>query len=241
MKKHIWLFILGFYAIIHLLNAVGLITHSILYALAWFLFAVIDIVVIGYAIKSSKQGKRLGKVIAITLSIWLLLQSSLSLAVMLKGNSKDTKNADVIFVLGYQLDNDNMTSTLISRLEKAYDYAIDNPDCRIVVSGGITRNNTVSEASLMKDALISFGIDEDRIVAEENSKDTIENIKYCKALMNSGEKVVIISSQYHCSRVQEIAKKQGLEVTTLGAKAPINLLMNQLMIEKIATVLVWLG
>ena len=77
--------------------------------------------------------------------------------------------------------------------------------------------------------------------AEENSKDTIENIKYCKELMDGGEKVVIISSQYHCSRIQEIAKKQGLEVSTLGANAPINLLMNQLMIEKIATIFVWLG
>ena len=38
-----------------------------------------------------------------------------------------------------------------------------------------------------------------------------------------------------------LAKKQDLEVSTLGANAPINLLMNQLMIEKIATIFVWLG
>lgn len=241
MKKYLWIIILGFYAVVHLLNALGLIGHSLLYAMAWLLFGLIDIAVILFALKSQKDGKKLGKVISIALSVWLLLQSSLSLAVMLKGTSKDTKNADVVFVLGYQLDNDQMSSTLISRLEKAYDYAVDNPHCKIIVSGGITRNNTVSEASLMKKALVSFGIDENRIVSEENSKDTIENIRYCKNLMDNGDKVVIISSQYHCSRVQEIAKKQDLQVSTLGAHAPINLLMNQLMIEKIATVLVWLG
>ena len=241
MKKYLWTIVLGFYALIHLINAAGLLVHSLLYAAAWVLFACIDLGVMFFAFISEKQGKKLGKIISIILSVWLIMQSCLSLAVMLKVNSKDTENADVVFVLGYQLDHDKMTSTLISRLEKAYDYATDNPNCKIIVSGGITRNNTVSEASLMKNALISFGIDEERIISEENSKDTIENIKYCKELMDNGDKVVIISSQYHCSRVQEIAKKQGLEVSTLGAKAPINLLMNQLMIEKIATLLVWLG
>lgn len=241
MKKYIWILILGFYAVIHLLNVLGLLSSSLLYAACWFLFACIDLAVIFFALKAHKEGKRLGKILSVILSVWLLLQSGLSLGVMLKGNSHDTKDADVLFVLGYQLDHDKMSDTLIYRLEKAYDYAIDHPNCKIIVSGGITRNNTVSEASLMKDALIAFGIDESRITAEENSKETIENIMYCKQLMDGGEKVVIISSQYHCSRVQEIAKKQGLDVATLGSKAPINLLMNQLMIEKIATVLVWLG
>lgn len=234
MKKYVGNIIILIFALLHIVNGIGLISHSILYAVIWFLFAIIEIAITVYSFYLIKKQSKWGIVISTIGSVWLTIQAILSIVILCNSISFDTSKADKVFVLGYQLENNQMTSTLVSRVDKAYDYAKENPDSVIIVSGGVTGKNKVSEASLMKNALISFGLDEGRIITEENSKDTIENIKYCKNLISSGEDVVIISSHYHCARIKLIAKEQGLEVKTIGANCPINLLMNQLMIEKIA-------
>lgn len=200
----------------------------------WFLFAIVESIIAAYSFIMIKKQRKLGVVISAIVSIWLTIQAVLSIVILCNSISFNTSKADKVFVLGYQLEDNQMTSTLVSRVDKAFEYAKNNKDSMIIVSGGITKNNKVSEASLMKNTLMSYGLDEDRIITEENSKDTIENIKYCKNLISSGEDVVIISSHYHCARIKLIAKEQGLEVKTIGANCPINLLMNQLMIEKFA-------
>lgn len=234
MKKYIGIIIIVLFALLHVINGIGLISHSILYACIWFLFAIVESIIAAYSFIMIKKQRKLGVVISAIVSIWLTIQAVLSIVILCNSISFNTSKADKVFVLGYQLEDNQMTSTLVSRVEKAYEYAKKNKDSMIIVSGGITKNNKVSEASLMKNTLMSYGLDEDRIITEENSKDTIENIKYCKNLISSGEDVVIISSHYHCARIKLIAKEQGLEVKTIGANCPINLLMNQLMIEKFA-------
>ena len=234
MKKYIGIIIIVLFALLHVVNGVGLINHSILYACIWFLFAIVESIIAAYSFIMIKKQRKLGVVISAIVSIWLTIQAVLSIVILCNSISFNTSKADKVFVLGYQLEDNQMTSTLVSRVDKAFEYAKNNKDSMIIVSGGITKNNKVSEASLMKNTLMSYGLDEDRIITEENSKDTIENIKYCKNLISSGEDVVIISSHYHCARIKLIAKEQGLEVKTIGANCPINLLMNQLMIEKFA-------
>ena len=236
MKKQICKFIILFFALIHVLNALFLVKTSIIYSAIWLLFAIIEVAVVIVSTRISKQKKRLGQVIACSLAIFLIIQSLLSSIIMIRSISSSTANADYLLVLGYQLDDDQMSKTLIYRVERAYEYASRYPDCKIIVSGGITGKNTVSEASLMKDALVAYGINEERIIVEDKSTSTVENLEYCKSLLQEGEKIVCISSNYHCSRIKVIASNVGIDLKTIGAKAPINLLMNQLMIEKIATI-----
>ena len=234
MKKYIGIIIIVLFALLHVVNGVGLINHSILYACIWFLFAIVESFIAGYSLIMIKKQKKLGIVISAIVSAWLMIQAILSIVILCNSISFNTSKADKVFVLGYQLEDNRMSDTLIYRIDKAYEYAKRNPKSVIVVSGGITGKNTVSEASLMKIKLMSYGLEENRIITEENSKDTIENIKYCKNLVSNGDDVVIISSHYHCARIKLIAKEQGLEVKTIGANCPIHLLMNQLMIEKFA-------
>ena len=234
MKRYFGIYIIVFFALLHLVNGIGLINHSIAYACIWFVFTIIESLIALVSYKMIKKENKWGSIISIGLSSWLCFQTILSMIIMLNSISFNTSNADKIFVLGYQLDHNQMSETLVYRVEKAYEYINDNPNTVVIVSGGFTRENTVSEASLMKNALVAYGVNDSKIITEENSKDTIENIKYCKNLVDSGESVVIISSHYHCARIKLIANEQGLDVKTIGAKCPLNLLMNQLMIEKIA-------
>ena len=236
MKKYIGIIIITLFAVLHVVNGIGLINHSILYACIWFLFAIIESLIAMYSFIMIKKQRKWGIVLSVIVSVWLTIQAILSIVILCNSISFNTAKADKVFVLGYQLEDNRMSDTLIYRLDKANEYAMKNPDSVIIVSGGITGKNTVSEASLMKIQLMSYGINEHRIITEENSKDTIENIKYCKELVSNGDDVVIISSQYHCARIKLIAKEQGLSVKTIGAKCPLNLLMNQLMIEKFAMI-----
>ena len=114
-----------------------------------------------------------------------------------------TKNADYVVVLGYALEDNQMTETLKLRLDRTYEYAIDNPNANIVLCGGVTGSNTVSEAKVMYDYLVTKGI------------------------------VSTLSSNYHVYRASKICEKAGFEVHTLGSKAPILLLPNQFLHEKL--------
>ena len=98
------------------------------------------------------------------------------------------------------------------------------------MSGGITSNNTKSEAEVMKDYLIKNGI-ENRIVLEDKSCDTLENIANCKKYINDNSNIVLISSNYHIFRAKIICKLNGLKVKAIACYTPIFELIKHLFIE----------
>ena len=59
--------------------------------------------------------------------------------------------------------------------------------------------------------LIRQGIPEERILKEEKSKTTAENIQYSKKFIKSKESVGIVTNNFHMFRALQIAKRQGLE------------------------------
>jgi uncharacterized SAM-binding protein YcdF (DUF218 family) len=82
---------------------------------------------------------------------------------------------------------------------------------KVIVSGGKV-SSSVSEADLMKEYLIQNGIEEQRILLDHESRDTIENIANCKQIMlkNSLETCIIISNSFHIRRIQCIARSLSL-------------------------------
>ena len=64
----------------------------------------------------------------------------------------------------------------------------------------------------MADYLVKQGIDKERIILEDTSRNTVENIKNSKAFMSdSYNGVGIITNNFHVFRAVKIAKAQGLE------------------------------
>ena len=88
----------------------------------------------------------------------------------------------------------------------------------------------------MKSILVSYGIDSIRVFEEDQAKSTIENMRFCQDFIAEDDKVVVITSNYHCLRAKTLAKKMGYSVKTIGASAPLKLLMNQLFLEKISLI-----
>lgn len=91
---------------------------------------------------------------------------------------------DFIIVLGAQVRGDTPSVTLQYRLESAYDYLMVNPQTKAVLSGGQGPDEIMTEAEAMRRYLVGKGIEEERLILEEQSTSTYENLKYSFAIID---------------------------------------------------------
>ena len=112
-------------------------------------------------------------------------------------------------------------------LDKAYEYLVENENTIVIVSGGKGDGEEISEGQAMFDYLVGKGIQADRIIIEQESTNTNENITYSSRYLEKDKSVVIVTNGFHVYRGVSIAKKQGFEhVEGLGAKTDRILLIN---------------
>lgn len=161
-----------------------------------------------------------------------------ALIILIASIDFDTDNADYLVVLGHRLVGDLLSLTLIMRLDKAVKYLKTNPNTKVILSGGKTKNNNITEAMAMEEYLIQKHISKDRIIKEMYALDTIDNIKYSKELIkDNNSKVVVLSSRYHILRIKMISKMLNFNAKFIAANASpqdsiINLLKEEyLMID----------
>lgn len=133
---------------------------------------------------------------------------------------------DVIIVLGAGLRGEEPLPILEKRLDAAHRYALANPDALILVSGGQGENETVAESQAMKDYLVKKGIDASRIIEENASESTMENLANCKVILDGmgfGKgKIALVTSDYHILRATEVAEMVGFcEVATVSSATPV--------------------
>ena len=128
---------------------------------------------------------------------------------------------DYVIVLGAQMKADGPSSTLKARLDRAIEYLEENPDTKVIVSGGQGSDEIISEAEGMKKYLVQNGIAEEKILMEDNSVNTNQNLKFSSEYINIEEDTVgIVTSNFHIYRSVRLAKKQGYEnVCGIAAKS----------------------
>ena len=122
------------------------------------------------------------------------------------------QNLDYIIVLGAQVREDGPSVVLRYRLDAAIEYLNKNPNTMCIVSGGKGANEPFSEAEGMAEYLLKNGIEKSRIILEDTSTNTVENIRNSKILMDlSYQNVGIVTNNFHVFRAVQIAKAQGLK------------------------------
>ncbi len=90
---------------------------------------------------------------------------------------------DYVIVLGAQVKPDGPSKTLRLRLDKAAEYALQNPDTVMVLSGGQGSNEPQTEAEAMKAYLLEKGVPENQLILEQQSASTVENMAYSLGLI----------------------------------------------------------
>lgn len=126
----------------------------------------------------------------------------------------DTTNNECgyIFVLGCGLRGENLTRAGISRADAAIEYLNKNPNCNAILCGGQGNNELISEAQALYNYMVKHGIDSSRLLKEEKSTDTRENIQFATKLMPKGHSTVgVVTNDFHLYRSSLILKKSGFE------------------------------
>ena len=91
------------------------------------------------------------------------------------------------------------------------------PQARIVFSGGSGRlvyGGSTTEAELAARLFESFGIAKERITLEDKSRDTLENARFTKELVQPrpGERWLLVTSAHHMPRSVALFRAEGFAV-----------------------------
>jgi len=145
---------------------------------------------------------------------------------MIYGRLATGRGADFVIVLGSGLkDGGRVPPLLASRLDRGRavfeDIAARGGDGPVlIVSGGKGSDERVSEAAAMAAYLTERGFPAGRIVREDRSRTTEENLLFSKAIMDRarpGSRCVIVTSNYHVFRAAILARRAGIDGQVTGA------------------------
>lgn len=140
---------------------------------------------------------------------------------------------DYLVVLGAQMKATGPSKALQYRLDKAVVYLEENSETKVIVSGGQGSDEHVSEAQGMYDYLIEQGIAHNRIIMEDRSRNTFENLTFSANFLDKeNDSVGVVSNNFHVFRAVKIAEKAGYEnVCGIAARGEPFLQYNNMMRE----------
>ena len=157
----------------------------------------------------------------------LLVAAVIISVLMIKAAGTSDGNSSTVIVLGCRVKGDVPSLMLSRRINAAYEYLEKNPGTICIASGGQGGDELISEAECIKNVLVERGISPDRIIMEDKSTSTDENIRFSLQKMEengiSGE-AVIITNDFHQLRAKMICQKYGLEVSAVSAETSLYLL-----------------
>jgi len=142
-----------------------------------------------------------------------------------KHTPSTTPGARCLLVLGKRLRNGAITIDYALRLKKAWALQTKARHCRIVVLGGGRGANGRTEAYQGKEYLVACGVPRSRIILEDRSSNTLENLREARAVLGnaSGGHAVLITSRYHLARSHALAASLGLSHTLCAAEERLHL------------------
>lgn len=182
--------------------------HVTYFEYIYFVFAGICIL----HILKFKIHRKLKYIIHILVTVVLLSFVIIEIDIINKGKENKPVKTEYVLVLGSGLENNQMTHDLKLRLDKTLEYLNIYPDTKIIVSGGILRGNTISEAQVMSEYLINHGIKEENIILEDKAVNTRTNFKYSYQLMKKDKSVTVITNDYHMKRSLYLGNSLDLDL-----------------------------
>ncbi|MDO4439107.1 MAG: YdcF family protein [Eubacteriales bacterium] len=201
----------------------------------WIFFAAV-LAMMGYFSmrKINKVGslpKRLPVFVFTSFVLGVIVFSVIMNFVIKESRKAEKPGLNYVVVLGAKVYPDGISKSLKKRLDKAYEYHLENPDTIFVLSGGQGSDEVVPEALAMYNYLHLKGIPEEKLLIEMNSRNTLENIVFSKKQIDMDRKkhyysaypdplsIGILTSDFHVMRAVKIAKKQGYK-NVYGIAAP---------------------
>ena len=169
--------------------------------------------------RPSKGKQTIIQILAVTASAGVVILMAAMNLITVSGQTDwdNAKKADYAIVLGAAV-NDNGTASRImrNRLAAAMDFMEENPKAMVILSGGQGGDEPKTEAQCMYDTLLAMGADPQRLIQEDRSETTRENLLNSMEIIRQrgGTKhaIALITSEFHQRRAAYIA--DGLDIDT---------------------------
>lgn len=165
---------------------------------------------------------------------------------VIKEAKTDSKiQADYVIVLGSSVRGSKPSVSLVDRLERAYEYLKENPEVMVILSGGKGSGENISEAEAMRIWLEEKGIEKERLLKENKSTSTEENLMNSFAMIqerggNVEDGIAIVSSEYHLYRAKKMASNLGAKPYGIAAKTSYPLVkVNYFIREALGVIYMW--
>jgi uncharacterized SAM-binding protein YcdF (DUF218 family) len=138
--------------------------------------------------------------------------------------SRPEPELDAIIVLGARVNEDGPSGSLNERIQAAAEYLRANPDAIAVASGGQGDDEPMSEAQCIRDHLVALGVDPERILVEDTSTSTLENLSNSFALLRGrAVRVGLVTNDFHIFRALCVGRKLGgFELSPVPARSRVS-------------------
>ena len=143
-------------------------------------------------------------------------------------STKTPDDLECIVILGAAVKGEEPSKALRYRLDTALEYLERNPDTVAVLSGGMGVGEDITEAECMRRYLTKAGIDESRLIIEDKSRDTAENIKNTLSLIGDKyDSIGITTNNFHVYRALRLMRAEtDIELHGISAPFPSPLLVH---------------
>ncbi len=169
-------------------------------------------------------------VVSVFSSVYLYFECMLIgtiVADVIAAGSEPAKDVDFLIILGCGLKPDGSPTPLLrGRIERAVSFACvqkkeTGKDLVFIASGGKGPDEQVSESSAIRNCLLEMGIPEERILEEDRSTDTYENMLYSKDIImekNPKGRIAFSTTNYHVFRSGLFARRVKMRAFGMGAR-----------------------
>ena len=132
-----------------------------------------------------------------------------------------TTNAKLLLVFGKKLLREQIDNDYRLRLLKAAELMRQGSDRRLLLLGGAAGVDQVSESAAGETFLHAQGIAQQAISREEQSQNTLENLRHARDLLLdlSDKPVALISNRYHLARIATMAQSLGISHQLCAAES----------------------
>ena len=146
---------------------------------------------------------------------------------IMAGKHNPNYDKDFVIILGCKIRKDGkLTPLLKGRVDRAIEFGKlqkekTNKDIIYIPSGGKGTDETIAEATAIKNYLLEKGIKNKNIIIEDKSVNTKENMVFSKEKIdkiNKDGKIIFSTTNYHVFRSGVIAEDAGIDCEGIGSK-----------------------
>lgn len=130
-----------------------------------------------------------------------------------QGTRDEQRPADAIVVMGAAQYDGRPSPVFAARLDHAIDLYRAGIARHLIVTGGKQEGDRTTEAASARAYAVGRGVPNDAILAEDQSRTTLQSIRGVASLMRSARltSAVFVSDPTHMLRVLRMASDEGIE------------------------------